>query len=50
MQAAVAPADGDWLFYVNGDAAGHLVFTADENAWKAAAQKCHDNNWGCAAP
>ena len=29
MKAAVTPADGNWLYYVNGDAAGHLVFFTD---------------------
>jgi UPF0755 protein len=47
LTAAVVPAPGDWLYYVNGDAAGHLFFTADANAFAAAAQKCRQNHWGC---
>ncbi len=47
MNAAVNPAAGKWLFYVNGDAAGHLFFTADEKAFTAAAATCKKNNWGC---
>ena len=47
MDAAVNPTPGNWLYYVNGDAAGHLFFTADPNAFEAAAQKCRQNHWGC---
>jgi len=50
MQGAITPPPGNWLFYVNDDAAGHLGFYADQDAFTAAQQKCHDNNWGCAAP
>jgi UPF0755 protein len=47
LNAAVHPAKGNWLFYVNSDAAGHLYFTADENDFAAAVTKCRDHNWGC---
>jgi UPF0755 protein len=47
MNAAVHPATGDWLYYVNSDAEGHLFFTNDEHAFVRAAEKCRDNNWGC---
>ena len=47
MDAAVHPASGDWLYFVNKDSAGHLMFTSDENAFAAAAEKCRKNNWGC---
>lgn len=47
MTAAVHPAAGDWTFYVNSDAAGHLFFTNSESAFVKAAAKCRDNNWGC---
>ena len=50
MQGAVNPPAGDWLFYVNDDAAGHLGFYDNQDDFTAAQQKCHDNNWGCAAP
>jgi UPF0755 protein len=50
MQAAVNPAVGDWLFYVNDDAAGHLGFYDNQDDFTKAQQTCHDNNWGCAAP
>ncbi len=49
LSEAANPPAGNWIYYVNGDAAGHLFFTADENAFIAAAQKCHDAGWGCAA-
>ena len=47
LQAAVHPAAGDWLYYVVSDAAGHHVFTADEDVWSAAVAKCRANGWGC---
>ena len=47
MNAAAAPAAGNWLYYVNSDAAGHLFFTNDQAAFTAAAAKCKANNWGC---
>jgi UPF0755 protein len=45
--AAVHPAAGNWLYYVNADAKGNLFFTNDPNAFDQAVQKCRDNNWGC---
>ena len=45
--AAVHPAAGNWLYYVNSDAQGDLFFTNDPNAFDQAVQKCRDNNWGC---
>ncbi|PZS16827.1 MAG: endolytic transglycosylase MltG [Pseudonocardiales bacterium] len=50
MAAAVNPAAGDWLYYVNSDAQGDLFFTHNEHDFTVAQQKCHDNHWGCAAP
>lgn len=47
LQAAIHPAPGGWLYYVVADAAGHHIFTADENAWSAAVAKCKANGWGC---
>ncbi|TAM84048.1 MAG: endolytic transglycosylase MltG [Jatrophihabitans sp.] len=47
LQAAVNPAAGGWMYYVNSDAEGHLFFTNDENAFAAAAAACRANNWGC---
>jgi UPF0755 protein len=47
MTAAVQPTLGNWLYYVNGDAEGHLFFTNDENEFAAAVEKCRQNHWGC---
>jgi UPF0755 protein len=47
MAAAVAPASGNWLYFVNKDAAGHLFFTNSEKAWSTAVTKCIKNHWGC---
>jgi UPF0755 protein len=49
MNAAVHPAKGNWVYYVNADAAGHLFFTANEGQFAAAKQTCAQNGWGCAA-
>jgi UPF0755 protein len=47
LKAAITPDDGDWLYYVNADAAGHLFFTNDVNAFEAAVAQCRTQNWGC---
>ena len=47
LAAAVSPTDGNWLYYVNQDAAGHLFFTNDESAFTQAVATCRANNWGC---
>ena len=47
LQAAVHPAAGNWLYYVVSDAAGHHIFTADEDVFSAAVAKCKANGWGC---
>jgi UPF0755 protein len=47
MDAAAHPAAGNWTFYVNGDAAGHLFFTNSEAAFQRAVDACKANNWGC---
>ncbi len=47
MNGAAHPAGGNALYYVNGDAAGHLFFTNSEAAFAKAAAKCRANNWGC---
>jgi UPF0755 protein len=48
LNAAVHPPAGNWTYYVNDDAAGHLFFTNNETAFLAAVDKCRANNWGCA--
>lgn len=47
LKAVVQPAAGSWMYYVNGDAAGHLSFFTDENAFLQAVEKCKANGWGC---
>jgi len=47
MDGAAHPAAGNWLFYVNGDADGHLFFTNSESAFVKAVAKCKQNHWGC---
>ena len=47
LAAAVNPAAGNWLYYVNKDAAGDLFFTNDEKAFEAAVTACRTNHWGC---
>lgn len=50
LAAAANPTPGDWLYYVNADGQGDLFFTNSVAAFTQAQQRCHDNNWGCAAP
>jgi len=47
LRAAVHPASGNWLYYVNSDSAGHLFFTANEQAFAKAAARCRAQHWGC---
>jgi UPF0755 protein len=47
LNAAVHPTAGNWLYYVNSDAAGHLFFTASESEFTQAADKCRAQRWGC---
>jgi UPF0755 protein len=47
MAGAASPDKGNWLFYVNKDAAGHLFFTDSEAAFERAVQKCREHDWGC---
>ena len=47
MTGATHPVAGDWLYYVNKDAAGHLFFTNSDAEFEAAVAKCRANHWGC---
>jgi UPF0755 protein len=47
ISAAANPPAGNWLFYVNVDAAGHLGFFTDEAAFLRAAATCKAKGWGC---
>ncbi|GAB2462776.1 endolytic transglycosylase MltG [Jatrophihabitans fulvus] len=50
LDAAVDPPAGNWTYYVNGDAEGHLYFTNSPEKFVKAQLKCYENNWGCAKP
>ena len=47
MDGAAHPAAGNWVYYVNGDAEGHLFFTKSETEFARMAAKCKANHWGC---
>jgi UPF0755 protein len=47
MHAAVHPAAGNWLYYVNNDKAGDLFFTNSPTEFDAAVQRCREQHWGC---
>lgn len=47
MAAAVAPAKGDYTYFVNIDGAGHLGFFTNEKDFEAARAKCVKHHWGC---
>lgn len=46
LRAAVEPAAGNWLYYVQTDAAGTLSFTNDFKQFTVWAQACINNGWG----
>jgi UPF0755 protein len=48
LQAAIHPTPGNWIYYVNDSADGHLYFTNNEDDFNTAVDKCRNNNWGCA--
>jgi cell division protein YceG involved in septum cleavage len=50
MRGAANPAKGSWLYYVNGDANGDLVFLNTDAEFERAALKCYQHHWGCAKP
>jgi UPF0755 protein len=45
LQAAIAPAVGNWTHYVVADAQGHHIFTSTEAEFAAAEQRCVTNGW-----
>jgi UPF0755 protein len=47
LEAALSPADGDWLYYVRNDAEGGHLFTADPDEFVQARQTCIEQDWGC---
>jgi UPF0755 protein len=42
LEAALNPAEGDWLYYVLADAEGRHFFTADQNEFDRAVQRARD--------
>jgi UPF0755 protein len=48
MSGVAKPASGALLYYVNGDAQGHLVFQNTAAQFEKARQKCAVEHWGCA--
>lgn len=46
LKAAIAPAAGNWLYYVQSDAKGTLTFTDSYDTFLGLAQACIDNSWG----
>jgi UPF0755 protein len=47
MHGVAHPAKGKWLYYVNGDKAGHLYFTSSDAKFAKAVTRCRNHNWGC---
>ncbi|HEY8301911.1 MAG TPA: endolytic transglycosylase MltG, partial [Jatrophihabitans sp.] len=47
MSAAVAPANGNYTYFVNIDGAGHLGFFSSAKDFEKAREKCVKQHWGC---
>lgn len=47
IEAALNPADGDWLYYVLADEEGHHVFTASYDEFLEAREQCIAKGLGC---
>lgn len=47
LEAALGPAEGDWLYYVRNDDEGGHLFTADPDEFVRARQTCIEQGWGC---
>lgn len=45
LNAVAHPAKGNWLYYVNGDAAGHLAFFHSQSRFAKAVQTCRAHGW-----
>lgn len=45
LKAALAPAVGNWIYYVVNSADGHHFFTASDTEFAAAKQVCQANGW-----
>ena len=47
IAAALAPADGPWIYYVLEDAEGHHFFTESDSEFLAAKRRCEAADLGC---
>lgn len=47
LEAALSPANGDWIYYVLEDDAGNHFFTASEAEFLAAKARCEAEGLGC---
>lgn len=47
LEAALAPAGGDWFFYVTADEDGGFAFTSTAEEHAEAVQVCRERNLGC---
>ncbi len=47
IEAALNPAEGDWLYYVLADEQGNHFFTASYDEFLAAKERCADAGLGC---
>lgn len=47
IEAALNPADGDWIYYVLADEQGNHVFTASFNEFNRAKAECKRKGLGC---
>ena len=47
IEAALAPAEGPWIYYVLADAEGHHVFTDSAREFQQAKQECIQKDLGC---
>jgi uncharacterized YceG family protein len=47
IEAALGPAEGDWLYYVLAGEDGHHAFTADYNEFQQLKAQCAEMGLGC---
>lgn len=47
LEAALAPEEGPWIYYVLADAEGHHVFTESAREFQRAKQECIEKDLGC---
>jgi UPF0755 protein len=47
LEAALAPAEGDWRYYVLSDEEGHHTFAVTDEEFNEAKQVCIERDLGC---